>query len=197
MRSSAPEGEPCISLQRFWLGSTFRRHVMRAVASDVRDGEVRFVGEVDSSVESMRRLIKRLKAKLAQVHFCDQAGPTGYGLHRLIVSVGFPCSVVAPPLIPRKARRSSQDQPSCRGMPPRANLTHEETDVGTLLVRVFEGWGRQRSHLLGDDPRKAKIAAALVMADIIPCDDKRSACRLPTRLATGWDLGRVVPPGRE
>jgi len=41
-----------------------------AVASDGRDGEVRFVGEVDSSDESMRRLIKRITAKHAQAHFC-------------------------------------------------------------------------------------------------------------------------------
>ena len=73
-----------------------------AVASGGRNGEVRFVGEVDSSADSMRRLIKRITAKHAQAHFCYEAGPTGYGLHRLIVSMGFPCSVVAPSLIPRK-----------------------------------------------------------------------------------------------
>jgi len=73
-----------------------------AVASGGRNGEVRFVGEVDSSVESMRRLIKGITAKHALAHFCYEAGPTGYGLHRLIVSMGFPCSVVAPSLIPRK-----------------------------------------------------------------------------------------------
>jgi transposase len=47
-------------------------------------GEVRFVGEVDSSVESKRRLIKRITVKHAQAHFCYEAAPTGYGLHRLI-----------------------------------------------------------------------------------------------------------------
>ena len=45
-----------------------------AVASDGRDGEVRFVGEVDWSVESMRPLIKRITAKHAQAHFCYEAG---------------------------------------------------------------------------------------------------------------------------
>ena len=73
-----------------------------AVALDGRNGDVRFVGEVDSSIDSMRRLIKRITAKHAQAHFCYEAGPTGYGLRRLIVSMGFPCSVVAPSLIPRK-----------------------------------------------------------------------------------------------
>src|ERR1700740_601003 len=34
--------------------------------------------------------------------------------------------------------------------PPRANLSGEEPDAGNLHVRVCEGWGRQRPHLLGD-----------------------------------------------
>ena len=93
-----------------------------AVATEGRNGEVRYVGEVDSSVDSMRRLIKRITAKHAQAHFCYEAGPTGYGLHRLIVSMGFSCSVVAPSLIPRKPgdrvktnRRTRSRSLSCFG----------------------------------------------------------------------------------
>lgn len=36
------------------------------------------------------------------VHFCYEAGPTGYGLYRLIRSMGYECMVVAPSLIPRR-----------------------------------------------------------------------------------------------
>ena len=50
----------------------------------------------------MRRLVKRLAAKHERLHFCYEAGPTGYGLHRLITELGHPCMVVAPSLIPRK-----------------------------------------------------------------------------------------------
>jgi transposase len=73
-----------------------------AVADGERGGEVRFLGEVDASHESMRRLIKRIAAKYDKVHFCYEAGPTGYGLYRLITSLGYPCTVVAPSLIPSK-----------------------------------------------------------------------------------------------
>lgn len=73
-----------------------------AVADGERGGEVRFLGEVDTSPESMRRLIKRIAAQHDQAHFCYEAGPTGYGLHRLITSMGHPCTVVAPSLIPTK-----------------------------------------------------------------------------------------------
>jgi len=41
-----------------------------AVADGERGGEVRFLGEVDASHESMRRLIKRIAAKYDKVHFC-------------------------------------------------------------------------------------------------------------------------------
>jgi transposase len=73
-----------------------------AVADGERGGEVRFVGEVDATGESVRRLVKRLTAKGERAHFCYEAGPTGYGLHRLVTSLGHPCTVVAPSLIPRK-----------------------------------------------------------------------------------------------
>src|SRR5208282_4326993 len=33
--------------------------------------------------------------------------------------------------------------------PPRANLSREEPDAGNPHVRVCEGWGRRRPHLLG------------------------------------------------
>jgi len=73
-----------------------------AVAESGGEGEIRFWGEVDASDISMRRVIQRIAAKFDRVHFCYEAGPTGYGLHRLIRSLGHECLVVAPSLIPRK-----------------------------------------------------------------------------------------------
>src|SRR3954469_11349659 len=73
-----------------------------AVADAGRDGEVRFYGEVDASPESMRRLAAKLASKHERLHFCYEAGPTGYGLHRLLTGLGHSCVVVAPSLVPRK-----------------------------------------------------------------------------------------------
>ena len=73
-----------------------------AIADAGRDGEVRFLGEVDASPEGMRRLAARLAAKYDRLHFCYEAGPTGYGLHRLLTGLGHHCTVVAPSLIPRR-----------------------------------------------------------------------------------------------
>ena len=73
-----------------------------AIADGGRGGEVRFLGEVDASEENMRRVVKRIAAKYSRVYFCYEAGPTGYGLHCVITSLGHSCIVVAPSLIPRR-----------------------------------------------------------------------------------------------
>src|SRR3954463_14949770 len=73
-----------------------------AIADAGRDGEVRFYGEVDASPDSMRRLAAKLAGQDQRLHFCYEAGPTGYGLHRLLTGLGHSCVVVAPSLIPRK-----------------------------------------------------------------------------------------------
>ena len=79
-----------------------RRHAV-AIADAGRDGEIRYMGEFDASPESMTRLIKKLAAKHDKLHFCYEAGPTGYTLYRQIVALGHDCIVVAPSLIPRRA----------------------------------------------------------------------------------------------
>jgi transposase len=73
-----------------------------AVAEGGRGGEVRYLGEVDASEQAMRRLVARIAAKYDRVHFCYEAGLTGYGLYRLIIGLGYECTVVAPSLVPRK-----------------------------------------------------------------------------------------------
>ena len=73
-----------------------------AVADAGRDGEVRYFGEVDASPDSMRRLAAKLAAKYDRLSFCYEAGPTGYGLYRLLTDLGHACVVVAPSLIPKK-----------------------------------------------------------------------------------------------
>lgn len=74
-----------------------------AVADGGRGGEVRFIGEVDASLDAMRWILQPIAAKYSVVHFFYEAGPTGYGLYRLIVELGHSCMVVAPSLIPKRA----------------------------------------------------------------------------------------------
>jgi transposase len=73
-----------------------------AIAEAGRTGEVRFLGEIENTPVAVRRLVKKLSRKRTRLTFCYEAGPTGYGLYRLIRDLGHECMVVAPSLIPKK-----------------------------------------------------------------------------------------------
>jgi len=73
-----------------------------AIAEGGRGGEVRYVGEFPATEAAMRKLIAKLAAKYSRLTFCYEAGPTGYGVYRLIKNLGHECIVAAPSLIPKK-----------------------------------------------------------------------------------------------
>jgi len=63
---------------------------------------------------SVRRLIGRFPDR-SQLRVCYEAGPTGFGLHRLLRSMGVACDVIAPALIPRApGDRVKTDRRDCR-----------------------------------------------------------------------------------
>jgi transposase len=68
-----------------------------------RGGEVRYLGEIDSTDTAMRKVLSKLAGRYSSLTFCYEAGPTGYGLYRLIRRLGHACVVAAPSLIPKKA----------------------------------------------------------------------------------------------
>ena len=74
-----------------------------AIGEAGRTSEVRYQGEINTGEPATRKLVAKLAAKYAKLTFCYEAGPTGYGLYRLIKSLGHECIVVAPSLIPQKA----------------------------------------------------------------------------------------------
>jgi transposase len=63
---------------------------------------VRFLGEVSNTPAAVERLIRKLADRYGKLHFCYEAGPTGYGLYRQIQALGHDCLVVAPALIPKR-----------------------------------------------------------------------------------------------
>jgi transposase len=73
-----------------------------AIADGGRDGEVRYVGEIDNTPAATAKLVRKLAGKYQTLTFCYEAGPTGYGLYRQITGLGHTCQVVAPSLIPKK-----------------------------------------------------------------------------------------------
>ena len=55
-----------------------------ALAEDGRQGEVRFLGDIEHTPGAVRRLVTKLAGKYRRLLFCYEAGPTGYGLQRQI-----------------------------------------------------------------------------------------------------------------
>lgn len=73
-----------------------------AIADAGRHGAIRYMGMFDATLESMKRSVTRLAVRYQHLHFCYEAGPTGYGLHRLNTELGHSCMMVAPSLSPCK-----------------------------------------------------------------------------------------------
>lgn len=59
-----------------------------------------YLHEIPNDRKSIDSLLKRFKGE--RVHFCYEAGPTGYGLYHYLQAGGFSCDVVAPSLTPQK-----------------------------------------------------------------------------------------------
>ena len=78
-----------------------KKHAV-AIADVGRAGEIRYLGEIDSSPAAVERMIRKLAGRYEELHFCYEAGPTGYGLYRQVRTLGHHCSGVAPTLIPKK-----------------------------------------------------------------------------------------------
>src|SRR3981081_4301632 len=75
-----------------------------AIAEGGRSGEVRYLGALENSEAATIKLVKKLAAQHRRLTFCYEAGPTGYGLHRLIKALGHECVGVGPWRVPGSAR---------------------------------------------------------------------------------------------
>tara|TARA_R110002020_G_scaffold394281_4_gene604353 strand:+ start:736 stop:1548 length:813 start_codon:yes stop_codon:yes gene_type:complete len=81
---------------------TSKLKISVAVAEGERNGEVRFFGDISADPTSVASMVAKLAKRGTILHFCYEAGPTGYDLHRQITGLGYDCEVVAPSLIPRR-----------------------------------------------------------------------------------------------
>ena len=62
-----------------------------AVAESGRTGEVRYLGEIETTPASVERLVRKLEKKYDRLHVCDEAGPIFHGVHRQITAMGHVC----------------------------------------------------------------------------------------------------------
>lgn len=71
-----------------------------AIADEGRE-EPRFWGMIPHTTEAVKKLMKKLGNK-ENLRVCYEAGPTGYPLYRLLLSLGIHCEVIAPSLTPQR-----------------------------------------------------------------------------------------------
>lgn len=74
-----------------------------AVSVAVVGGDVHYLGEIANTADALTKLVRQLRKDDAELSFCYEAGPCGYGIHRQLTDLGWRCDVVAPSLIPKKA----------------------------------------------------------------------------------------------
>jgi transposase len=131
-----------------------------ALAEAGRDGEIRYIGEFDNTPDAVAKLVRRLAGRYDRMHFCYEAGPTGYGLYRQILALGHACTVVAPSLIPRRAgdrvKTNRRDALSLARLLRAGELmavwvpdeTHEAVrDLVRTRAMAVEDYRRKRQHV--------------------------------------------------
>jgi transposase len=73
-----------------------------AVAMAEEEGAPSSYGNIANDPAAIRKLMTRLGGPEVQLRVAYEAGPTGYGVHRQLTSIGIECMVVAPSLIPKR-----------------------------------------------------------------------------------------------
>jgi len=86
-----------------YVGLDVHKETIAVSVAEPNGGEVRYFGEIANTPEAMQKLVKQLRKGDADLSFCYEAGPCGYGIHRQLSDLGWDCQVVAPSLIPKKA----------------------------------------------------------------------------------------------
>jgi transposase len=86
-----------------YVGLDVHKETIAISVAEANGGEVRYIGEIANTPEAIEKLVKQLRKGGANLSFCYEAGPCGYGIHRQLTDLGWDCQVVAPSLIPKKA----------------------------------------------------------------------------------------------
>jgi transposase len=110
-----------------------KKHAV-AIADVGREGEIRYLGEIGSSPAAVERMIRKLAGRYEKLHFCYEAGPTGYGLYRQLRALGRHCAVVGPSLIPKKSgervKTNRRDAVTLARLLRAGELTHDRPAWG-------------------------------------------------------------------
>jgi transposase len=88
-------------VQKF-VGLDVSKDTIAVAIADPGRGEPRFHGTIQNKPEDIRKLMKKL-GDPEYLLVCYEAGSSGYGIYRLLLSMEIECLVVAPSLIPKRS----------------------------------------------------------------------------------------------
>lgn len=87
---------------KFFVGLDVHKDTIAVAVAEAGRAPARLVGSIRHDVAKLRKLLARY-GEPAAVHVVYEAGPTGYGLQRILAQCGYRCQVIAPSLIPQRA----------------------------------------------------------------------------------------------
>jgi transposase len=132
---------------------------------------------IPNTPEALRSLVRRRRSA-GRLVACYEAGPTGYDTYRLLRSLGVPCDVIAPTLVPRRAgRRVKTDRVDARNL-ARLHRAGELTaiQVPTAKEEAIRDLVRVREDLKDDRRRTMHRMKSFIL---------RQGRRYPAK-AKGW-----------
>src|SRR5258708_6563669 len=166
-----------------------------AIAQGGRNGEVRYLGEIENTEAATSKLVKKLAAQHRRLTFCYEAGPTGYGLHRLIQALGHECVVVAPSLIPKKpgdrVKTNRRDALNLAKLLRAGELT--AVWVPDARHEAMRDLVRTREAAVDDLKSKRQQVLSLLLRLGRHFTGKRTRTRGPMN----WLVGQELPPPRQ
>jgi transposase len=86
-----------------FVGLDVHKETIAVAIAESGASDVRYLGEIPNTPESLAKLVRQIKAAKTSLSFCYEAGGCGYGIYRQLRSLKHTCAVVAPALIPKKA----------------------------------------------------------------------------------------------
>ena len=82
---------------------THKNSIEVALADNGRKTEVRLYGSIGGDLDSLDKMIRKLRTPSTELRFVYEAGPCGYEIYRHLRAQGFHCDVVAPSMVPRRS----------------------------------------------------------------------------------------------
>lgn len=138
-----------------YVGLDVHKKTIEVGLADTKAYEARHYGRISNDPEQVASLARKLGGDGRRLHFCYEAGPTGYGVYRQIRELGHECIVVAPNLIPKRAGdRVKTDRRDCLNLARlyRAGelesiwVPDEAHEAMRDLIRTWLGVRKQLSH---------------------------------------------------